>query len=113
HSGSLRPPSSQTPFTGKMATILGVSGPLPSVSTSHPAMRTDTVRARITGDLQQNSFQSGPLAVPAADGRSSSRPLPVPQMPTQATGQVATPSMQQTSTHHATPLVAADTMKFR
>ena len=113
HSGPLRPPSSQAPFTGKMATILGVSGPLPSVVAAQPATRADTSSARITGHLQQDSFQSEPLAVPAADGRSSSRPLPVPQTPTQATGQFATPSMQQTSTHHATPLVAADSMKFR
>ncbi|MFL5705277.1 MAG: serine/threonine protein kinase [Ktedonobacteraceae bacterium] len=113
HSGPLRPPSSQAPLTGKMTSILGVSGPLLSISAPHSAMRADTTSARITGHLQQNSFQSGPLAVPAVDGRRSSTPLPLPQTPTQVTGQFPTPSMQQTSTHQAAPLVAADTMKFR
>lgn len=114
HSGPLRPPSTQAPFTGKMATILGVSGPLASISAQHPAMRADTTSARVTGHLQQNSVQSGSLAVPAVDGRRSSTPLPLSQTPTQATtGQFATPSMQQTSTHQAASLVAADSMKFR
>lgn len=112
NSGPLLFPSSQPHPTGKITTILGVSGPLPSVSAPYPAMLADTSTARGIDPHKQNSLQSGPLVASTAGGGNSSQSLSLPQPRTQISKRLATSSMQHVVVP-PTPLLATDTLKFR
>ena len=118
-SGPLSSALTQMQPPGNMTTILGVSGPLPQISSQHAALSRQNIPVTWSAGEMASSRTSGrlpgvPLQSQVVDsGESTAHRLPSSPLQIQTSSKLATPSMKLLASPSPSPIRAGDSLKFR
>lgn len=118
NSGPLRVPAAQAqqPING-MTSILGVSQPLPDISSKHDALPGQGSQGKQTAEANNRPTffppQVNPKTPVTITGATAAQRITSPQPQTQTSGRLPTPSMKVPATSVVSSAIAADDLKLR